>query len=465
MKKSVIGTLLLLVILFGAAVVSAEKDVYFQKAKLELEGFKTPQLVNQGVDSKYRHNGSGDKSVYYYGYIRRPEAMSDDIFSEAYPYLCYGTGNKINEVNHNLMSFNFSLPDGGLNLNDCLYFSFYYKSEAEFESGGNTYSGETQKPEVRFNGKDVKLYELSKGNTECSEYVADGEWHLAEYYLPLDNEIYENTFKGRIDLLQLRISFLNLDKAAKIYFSGFRYGVLKLGEGDICTNSKAYTYLGMLLQGGGIDYIEVDGVKTEVKSGIHEYTFTPQNAVPSVSAIKSENVLKEPEITQKKSGEYEIKAYSLGYDSKFSENQERWFLKSVSSDGIFDENGTVIPYSVKNGDFFSIYKIFINLKKATVKITCNGNEVSDLSSFSGGDVLTVNEKIFNPDFEKIRYITLLLFYNEGKISDVVPYEFVVDETMAEAEKSFEYTLEDKNYEKTAVECLVIDCETFADVLK
>ena len=60
---------------------------------------------------------------------------------------------------------------------------------------------------------------------------------------------------------------------------------------------------------------------------------------------------------------------------------------------------------------------------------------------------------------------MLLFYNEGKISDVVPYEFVVDETMAEAEKSFEYTLEDKNYEKTAVECLVIDCENFADVLK
>ena len=105
MKKILTALLTAIMLLSLNYVGYAAEDYTF-----EISGYTTPTSVRQTVDSALRETGTGNKPVYY-KYSRKAEPLENDLFAECYTYLCHGTGEKITDVNKNMLTFNFSLPE------------------------------------------------------------------------------------------------------------------------------------------------------------------------------------------------------------------------------------------------------------------------------------------------------------------------------------------------------------------
>lgn len=431
----------------------------------ELNDITAPTLANQGVDSAYRHNGTGNKAVYYYGYLRRPTALTGEPFTECFPYMCYGTGSRITELNHNLLSFNFDTPSNPIGINDVVYLSFYYRSASKFTGmDGNTYTGKTQTPSVRLNSKEIAMSELSSGSTTLSAFEADDQWHKVEYYLPITKELYEDTFGGSINLLQLRISFLSLDLAAYIELAGMRYGIMKTGGAEI-TNRMAYTYLGWNLRKGELNTLTVDGEAVALKSGINEYTVHADTTNPNIQATQSAGVACMPEITESGILEYEIKAYGKGYDSRLADDAQRSYLQCVDENGAFSESGTEQAYTVLNSEHYSVVLLHLSVNLVETALKLNGAAYDGTAVLKGGDSIVIEETFKNIKGVGTSYMTLLVFYNGESIVEVIPYKNTVGAAETSVAASHTYTLPNGDYSGRSVDLFIIDMSTMSDVLK
>lgn len=465
MKRAVIAVLIL-AFSIPWTVAAEGGGERFAEASLMLSDIAAPLRAIQTVKSQYRHNGNGNKAVHYYGYVRRPISAEGIGPDKCYPYMCYGTGEEITVAGDNMLTFDFNPQDGGIKENDCIYFSFYYRSAARFtDSAANDYEGTAQRPEILFNNNELKMNELCSGNSSLSEFVPDGKWRRVEYYLPLTAEVYNDILGGDVSVLSFRISFLKLNCAAYIELGGMRCGTMRLSGKQTITNKKAYTYLGELLQAGKLRSLKIDGESVALKDGVYEYTVDPSGAEPEIEAENVGYVKKAPEIIKKKETKYEVKAYSANYDELISEPEPYTYMKCVDENGNFDENGTETAYTVENAEQYSIYTVRLNMKAAQAVLTVNGKETTDISGCGAGDIINIGQSIRNIDAEDKTYITLLIFYQDGTVTDVVTFKTDILKDESGKDSVFTFVLGDGDYSGGSVDCLVIDTSTFADVLR
>lgn len=454
MKKVTALVLCALLLITSCGVMAAEEDGY--AASVFTISDAAPTLANQGVENAYRHNGTGSKAVYYYNYIRRPETLEGDIITEGYPYMCYGTGTPITELNHNILTFNMGMPTDEVVAGDAIYFSFYYRSAETFTGkDGNPYTGNTQQPSVRFDNKTVPMYTLDGGS---GDMIADGEWHLAEYYLPITEELYNGSLGGKLSGFQFRISFLRLDLAAYIELAELRCGVLETATP--CTDKMAYTYIGRHLQEGKLASLTVDGANVPLKNGLTEYTRDSDSDDPVVEA--TDTASRTAEVTKTGLGAYEIKAYGPGYDSRFPADTERTYRRALK-DGVFSESGAEEKYTVKNADHFGIITLKLNIRPVAAEMTVNG--AAPTGAFAAGDVISIAESYRNIRAEDKTYITLLILSKNGQIMELVPFRTTLSASEETKEEAFTYTLAGADYTEVTADMMVIDTATCADVLK
>ena len=365
-----------------------------------------------------------------------------------------------------MLTFNFALPVTSVSQNDTVYLSFWYRSGKTFTGkDSNTYNGEVQTPKIMFNSNDVSVYEVSSASTELSAYAADGNWHKAEYFVPLTEDVYVSKLSSAVSNYQMRISFLDLDCAAEIQFAGMKCGVLKVNDGKEITVKKAATYLGKALASGKLTALNVNGTDITVSDSFSEYTVPSDSADEPLIIAESNIAGGKVEIQKKDISEYELHIYSPGYDEKLADDAERSYVKYVSADGVFDENAEAVSYSIKNSEHYSVIKVFLDVKTVTAELKVNGIATNLLTGCVAGDKITLDEKYTNIEGKSLDYISLIVIKNGNNIEELYSFKTTVSETESTKTEKIEVVLGDKDYSGKTADFYIIDLSTNCDIIK
>lgn len=424
-------------------------------------GITAPSEVTHNVDNSYRHSGSGTKAVHYYGYGRKPEQYTDDLFAEGYNYMCYGTGRTTAEYSWNNFTVRFPNDLTELSAGDALYFSFYYRSAPAFEGadGSGSYTGQETLPTLRFNDKSTPMYELASGRQSgsagCITFQPDGQWHKAEYYVPV------TAATSGVQTLGFWICYMQMEYACSIDMAGFSYGVLKPGGGITPSNEAYYTLLGWELNRGALTSLTVDGRQVALQAGVTEYT-ADADAVGAVVSAQGTGAV-EPAVIQKDDFTYEITAYAAGYDTLIDE--ERQYIQRTAADGSFDQAGTDAVYTAANASRTQVYTVHLNVKPVTASLFVNGQETAMPYACAAGEQLEIREVYNNFTDEARTFMTLLVFYKDGQLFRIVPYKTELSPLENDRREQFFYTPDLTDYDGVTCDMMIMDTENFADVLK
>ena len=404
-------------------------------------GAENKEVITTSVNAAYTH-------IRDYGSTVSPITLENDLFRQAYPYQCYGGGS--NNRWDNIYKMKFDIPDAGAN--DCVWLSYYYKSESSFVGGnGNTYKGTTiDVPQQRNTANEIVVN--LKAGAYGDTFVADDQWHRVDLYMSAANIKNE----------ELLIYFTDMSKPVSVLFAGFRAGVVHFPEGVTYNNDRAYTELGWHLQNKDADAILLNGKTVALSDGIYEYNISADTDALDV-ALPDGAKVKVAQVEKKSVGAYEVLLAAPGYSPSGEKSAFRRRVNSAT--GEFSQNGTIETYTVENAAMLQKYTINLELKAVEAAMTVDGANTTSLDGCVGGETIAVNVKYRNLKAENKTYMTVLMICKDNAVQSIMPAREIISDEIKEFENTYPYTLPVGDYTGCVADFLVIDTGSMCDGAK
>ncbi|MBQ4109982.1 MAG: hypothetical protein IJC74_03770 [Clostridia bacterium] len=361
--KKLISILLVVTMLFlSTVIVLAGKDDMTSKFYLSDIGYPAevtkyvngdnyksvnggPVVYGEGHTDKYNTSGG----LLTYGYYQSPVVLTNDVFSQAVPYMCYGVENSTTySNNNNQIRFVLDSP-AEIKENDGIYISFYYRAADSFYGVG----GKASTPYTGVQSQMV-LYALDNANqnvqvisdTQASgvlnsskvTIVPDNTWHRLDMTIMMDSANYAKlSDKTKFNMA---INLNQIFDASYIEFAGFRMGVLRPEEA--ITYNQMLTEVSWHLQKKVPSAITVNGTALDLASGATEFTVPGKMDEEPVVAVSSDDGV-QYEVEKLAYNRYKLTTYAGGYDV-VKTLEENVMFRERYNNGAFSGNNNYPKY-------------------------------------------------------------------------------------------------------------------------
>ena len=402
MKKLISVLLAAIMLLVNTAVVIADKNDMTSKLYLSDIGYPStvmhyvngdsyksinggPVVYGEGHTDKYNTSGT----LLTYGYWQSPVALTNDVFPQAIPYMCYGVENSTTYSNNdNQIRVKLDTPVE-VEENDGVYVSFYYRAADKFYGVGDKastqYTGQTtqfdviavdnsnpSKQEQYTNkwqtavcmfgdtqttaGNDANNTNGSLGRPEVT-VVPDGKWHRVEGYVWMDAT--KLSYMGDTNKLSLAFNMNRIFESSYIELAGFRTGVLKTADLETKNESnQVFTEIPWHLQKSAVTGLKVNGEALDLTSGATEFTVPGTMDEPTVELTSDSGV--QYDIEKLAYNRYKITTYAGAYDIAKTADETLQY-RARYNNGSYSGNYSWSTF--KNSDFIgTTYYINIGIK-------------------------------------------------------------------------------------------------------
>ncbi len=314
----------------------------------------------------------------YEGYYITAPDVSGDEFTNAYRYMCTGArdeyGNRTEMYTRYIErnSYWVYMPTDGLlnegeklNVNDGVYFSFYYRSAEKFTSPADekTYTGEDVDFKTCFvhnSGYGTTQFRNIETMQNVTTMKADGEWHRVEFIGQVNGDIIDRINSYTDNTIPFLICFQDLSKQSSIEMTGFRMGIMKVNQENTDNSyNRIFTEMSWHLSKNALDTITVNG--TEINLIKNKYKYTVKTDIENVNITAVSKSGAEYEVIQNSETEYVIKVKSAGYDFTKAPDETVTYQEKVNVLGEYSSSGTTHSFAVRNADMYSQrYTIYLS---------------------------------------------------------------------------------------------------------